>query len=97
METEGDDRHSLKRPHDGDDGKESKRRRPYKHHHSIPPLAAPLEPREPAFVDPEIAEKLMFDAIKTIVEEEGAKLNIHDPLIESIALVAFRNAVEECT
>lgn len=75
----------------------TKLRRPYKHHHSIKPLVASIEPQEPAFVDPETADKLLLDSIKVIVEEEAAKSGIHDPLIESLALTAFRNAVEECT
>ena len=88
---------SLKRPLDTEDTPSTnKKRRLYKHHHSVQPLAASIEPREPAFVDPETADKLLLDAIKAIVEEEGAKLGNYDPIIESLALTALRNAVEEC-
>ncbi|KPI44607.1 uncharacterized protein AB675_8299 [Cyphellophora attinorum] len=57
-----------------------KARRTSKKHHSIRPLQPTIEPREPAF---------------TVVEEEAAKLEIYDPIIDSLALTAFRNAVEE--
>lgn len=80
-----------------DDGPTAKRpRRAYKHHHAFRPMEQPVESREPAFVDPETAEKLLFDAIKTIVEEEGLKRDSYDPVIESLALTAFHDAVQEC-
>lgn len=89
---------SPKRPLDGvEDGPATKKpRRPYKHHHTFRPLPQPVEPREPAFVNQETAEKLLFDAIKTVVEEEGLKRGIQDPVIESLALTAFHDAVQEC-
>lgn len=90
---------SPKRPLDAlEDGPTAKRpRRPYKHHHTFRPLDQPVESREPAFVDQQTSEKLLFDAIKTIVEEEGLKRDIQDPVIESLALTAFHDAVQECT
>lgn len=89
---------SPKRPLDGpEEGPAAKKpRRPYKHHHAFRPLEHPIESREPAFVDQQTAEKLVFDAIKTIVEEEGQKSGIQDPVIESLALTAFHDAVQEC-
>jgi hypothetical protein len=89
---------SPKRLHDGDGSEMASRRprRPYKHHHLIRSTQQPTESREPAFVDPETIDRLVLDAIKYVVEEEGAKLAIYDPVIESLALTAFRNAVEEC-
>lgn len=60
-------------------------------------MSQSIEPREPAFVDPEIAEKLLFNSIKIIVEEEGLRRDIYDPVIESLALTAFHDAVQECT
>lgn len=90
---------SPKRPLDTFyDGPASKRpRRPYQHHHTFTAMNQPIEPREPAFVDPETAEKLLFNSIKTIVEEEGLRRDIYDPVIESLALTAFHDAVQECT
>jgi hypothetical protein len=90
---------SPKRPLDAlDDGPLSKRpRRPYHRHHSFTPVERPIESREPAFVDQETAEKLLFNSIRTIVEEEGLRRDIHDPVIESLALTAFHDAVQECT
>jgi hypothetical protein len=73
-----------------------KARRTAKHHHSIRPLHPTIEPREPAFVDPETADRLLLNSIKTVVEGEAAKLEIYGPIIDSLALTAFRNAVEEC-
>ena len=90
---------SPKRPVDAfDDGPVSKRpRRPYKHHHTFAPMNGSIEPREPAFVDPDTAERLLFNSIKNIVEEEGLRRDIYDPVIESLALTAFHDAVQECT
>ncbi|ETN45419.1 uncharacterized protein HMPREF1541_09250 [Cyphellophora europaea CBS 101466] len=88
---------SPKRPVDApDDGHKAKRpRRPYHHQHRFLPLDQPIESREPAFVDPETAEKLLFNAIKTIIEEEGLKREIYDPVIEALALTAFHDAIQE--
>lgn len=68
----------------------------YRHHHNIRPADEPRVAREPAFIEPDTVDKLVLDAIKSIVEEEGARCNIYDPVIESLALTAFRDAVEEC-
>jgi hypothetical protein len=90
---------SPKRPLDAfDDSTAAKRpRRAYKHHHVFQATQPTIEAYEPAFVDSETAEKLVFDAIKTIVEEEGLKRGITDPVIESLALTAFHDAIQECT
>lgn len=88
---------SLKRTLEhGDAVFSNKQRRLYKHHHTIRPLVASVEPREPVFVDPETADRLLLDSIKVIVEREATKIGVDDPVIESLALTAFRNAVEEC-
>jgi hypothetical protein len=89
---------SPKRPHDGNSSEVAPKRprRPYHHHHLIRPTQESIGSREPVFVDPETIDRLVIDAIKHVVEEEGVKLGIHCPVIESLALAAFRNAVEEC-
>ena len=80
----------------GEDSVAKRPRRPYKHHHSIRLQPEPTTSREPAFVNPDTVGKLLVDAIKTIVEEQGLQQEIYNPVIESLALEAFRNAVEEC-
>ena len=75
----------------------SKRRKvPYRRHHSIHHKQQHVPSNEPALVDPDTVQKLLVDSIKTVIEEEGLKQDVKDPLIESMALEAFRGAVEEC-
>ena len=68
----------------------------YKREHVLLYKAQVVAREEPALVEPEAADKLLIDAIKDVLEEDGLKQGIHDPQIESLALEAFRSAVEEC-
>ncbi|RMZ87568.1 hypothetical protein DV736_g5200, partial [Chaetothyriales sp. CBS 134916] len=56
---------------------------------------SPSKRRKPAFIEPESVDKLLIDSIKTVVEEEGLKQNVQDPVIESIALEALHGAAQE--
>jgi hypothetical protein len=69
---------------------------PYRRHHSIHHKQQHAPTIEPALVDPNIVHKLFIDSIKMVIEEEGLKQDVKDPLIESMALEAFHGAVEEC-
>jgi hypothetical protein len=73
-----------------------KRRRSYHRHHSLrgKPQIVPLA--EPAIIEQQSLDKLLVDAIKVICEEQGVRRGVQDPVIESLALEAFRNATEEC-
>jgi hypothetical protein len=73
-----------------------KRRQSYHRHHSLrsKPQIVPLA--EPAIIEQQSLDKLLVDAIKVICEEQGARRGVQDPVIESLALEAFRNATEEC-
>jgi len=73
-----------------------KRRQSYQRHHSLhnKPQIVPLA--EPAIVEQQSLDKLLVDAIKVICEEQGARRGVQNPVIESLALEAFRNATEEC-
>jgi hypothetical protein len=71
-------------------------RRSYHRSHALKHKASLIPSKEPAFVQLESVEKLMVEAIKDILEEEGLKNGIHDPQIESLALEALRNMVDEC-
>ena len=73
-----------------------KRRQSYYRHHSLrsKPQIVPLT--EPAIIEQQSLDKLLVDAIKVICEEQGARRGVQDPVIESLALEAFRNAAEEC-
>jgi hypothetical protein len=81
----------------GHDPHPSKRRRQsYQRHHSLHYKPQPIPAAEPAIIEQQALDKLLIDAIKSICEERGARLGIQDPVIESLALEAFRNATEEC-
>jgi hypothetical protein len=66
--------------------------RPHTLHHKLQSIPA----AEPAILEQQALDKLLVDAIKTLCEEQGARRGIQDPVIESLALEAFRNATEEC-
>jgi hypothetical protein len=75
----------------------SKRRKvPYRRHHYTHHKQQHVPPSEPAFIEPETVQKLLVDSIKTVIEEEGLKQDVVDPLIESMALEALYGATEEC-
>jgi hypothetical protein len=97
--TSGDNRtQSPKRPLSQlDEISAAKRlRRSYHRSHVQKHKASFIPSKEPAFVQPESVDKLMIEAIKDILEEEGLKNGIYDPQIESLALEALRNMVDEC-
>ena len=73
-----------------------KRRQAYHRHHSLhnKPQIVPLA--EPAIIEQQSLDKLLVDAIKVMCEEQGARRGVQDPVIESLALEAFRNVTEEC-
>ena len=73
-----------------------RQKRSYQHHHVLKHKAQSVPSTEPALLDAEAVDKLLIEGIKDVLEEEGLKQNVHDPQIESLALEAFRNAVEEC-
>ena len=71
-------------------------RQTYQHHHVLHHKHQKLPPAEPALTEQGALDKLLVDSIKTVCEEEGVKQDVYDPVIESVALEAFRNAVDEC-
>lgn len=71
-------------------------KRSYQRHHVLKHKAQSVPSKEPALLEAETLDKLLVEAIKDVLEEQGLKENIYDPQIESLALEAFRNAVEEC-
>ena len=73
-----------------------RQKRSYQHHHAFNHKAQSVPSKEPALLAAEAVDKLLIEAIKDVLEEEGLKQNIYDPQIESLALEALRNAVEEC-
>ena len=73
-----------------------KRRQSYQRHHSLHCKPQSVPAAEPAIIEQHALDKLLVDAIKSACEEEAARHGIQDPVIESLALEAFRNATEEC-
>lgn len=73
-----------------------RQKRSYQHHHVLKHKGPSMLSKEPALLDAEAVDKLLIEGIKDVLEEEGLKQNVYDPQIESLALEAFRNAVEEC-
>ncbi|RMZ85339.1 hypothetical protein DV737_g864, partial [Chaetothyriales sp. CBS 132003] len=74
----------------------SKRRKvPYHRHHFVHQPLQQWPPGEPAFVEPEAVDKLLIDSITTVVEEQGLRQNVQDPVIESMALEALHGATHE--
>lgn len=67
---------------------------PYHHRHKIH-YKPPLVPGEPALLPQNLLDKLLIESVKTICEEQAWKLGIDEPYIESVALEALRNAVNE--
>lgn len=59
-------------------------------HHQLPSI-----PGEGALLPQELLDKLVIDSVKNIVEEQAYKQFITNPVIESVALEALRNAAEE--
>lgn len=81
-----------------EEGSATKRMRiPYKHHHKLSFRSQTVHSREPALIDQETVDKLLIEAIKHVCEEQGIKQGLPNPFIESVALEAYRNAVEECS
>lgn len=73
-----------------------RQRRSYHHHHALHHKPQPSPLKEPAILEPDVLDKFLIEAVKNVLEEEGLKQNISDPLIESLALESLRNAVDEC-
>lgn len=73
-----------------------RQRRSYHRNHTLHHKAQTTPPKEPALLDSDAVDKFLVEAIKDVLEEQGLKYNVYDPLIESLALEAFRNAVDEC-
>jgi hypothetical protein len=73
-----------------------KPRQSYYRHHSVHSKPQTVPAAEPAIIEQHAFDKLFVDAIKAICEEQGARLGVYNPVIESLALEAFRNATEEC-
>ena len=75
----------------------SNRQRLYYHRqHVIRHKMQRLATTEPAIMGEEILDKLLFDSIKTICEEQGLKNGIHNAIIEPVAFESLRNLAEEC-
>ena len=68
----------------------------YQRQHALKHKAQSVASKEPALVEVETVDKLLVEAIKDVLEEEALKQDIHGPQIESLALEALRNAVDEC-
>jgi hypothetical protein len=85
LSTVANDLHPSKKP-----------RQSYHRHHILhcKPQAVPAA--EPAIIEQHALDKLLVDAIKVILEEQGAQCGVQNPVIESFALEALRNATEEC-
>ena len=73
-----------------------KRRQLYQRHHSLHCEPQSVPATEPAILEQQALDKLLVTAIKHICEEQGVQGGVQDPIIESLALEAFRNATEEC-
>lgn len=73
-----------------------KLRQSYYRHHSLHSKPQTVPTAEPAIIEQHALDKLLIDAIKVICEEQGARCGAQNPVIESLALEAFRNATEEC-
>ena len=89
----------LKRPLSGaesDFHPSKKQRQTYRRHHRLQRSPQKIPDGEPVIPQQESLDKLLIDAIKVICEEQAVSRGIKDPVIESLALEAFRNAVEEC-
>lgn len=66
----------------------------YHHKHKIqhkPPIA----PGESVLLPQDVLDKLMFESVKTICEEQAWRQGVDEPYIESVALEALRNAMDE--
>jgi len=73
-----------------------RQRQHYHRHHTLQYRPQKITTSEPALLEQESLDKLLVDGIKTIVEEQGLRNGIHDPVIESLALEALCNLAEEC-
>jgi hypothetical protein len=73
-----------------------RQKRAYQRHHALSHKPQHIASEEPDLLDSEAVEKLLVEAIKAVLEEQALRLDIEDPAIESLALEALRNAVEEC-
>jgi hypothetical protein len=73
-----------------------RQKRAYQRHHALSHKPQDIASEEPGLLDPEAVDKLLVEAIKAVLEEQALRLDIKDPVIESGALEALRNAVEEC-
>jgi Transcription factor TFIID complex subunit 8 C-term len=72
-----------------------RQRRSYHQHHALKHKPQSNPSNEPALLEPEAVDKLLIEAIKDVLEEAGLKQDIYDPQIESLALEALRNEVDE--
>jgi hypothetical protein len=79
-----------------DDFVAKRQKRAYHRHHALSHKPQIVASEEPGLLDPEAVDKLLVEAIKDVLEEQALRLDIEDPVIESVALEALRNAVEEC-
>lgn len=66
----------------------------YHHKHKIQ-HKLPNVPGEPALLPQDLLDKLLIESVKTICEEQAWKQGVDEPYIESIALEALRNAMDE--
>ncbi|KAK5075237.1 hypothetical protein LTS08_001681 [Lithohypha guttulata] len=66
----------------------------YHHKHHIQHRQAGI-PEEGALLPQDLLDKLVITSIKAICEEEARKQDIDQPVIESVALEALRNATDE--
>lgn len=73
-----------------------RQKRTYHHHHALQYKPQPNPSPEPALLGSESVDKLLVEAIKDVLEEQALRLDIQDPVIESLALESLRNAVDEC-
>ena len=80
-----------------DDGSPAKKpRQSYHRHHSIQCKPQVIPASEPAITEQDALDRLLVGAIKSIVEDQGARRGVQDPVIESLALEALRNVIDEC-
>ena len=73
-----------------------KLRQSYNRHHRLHSKPQIVPAAEPAITKQHALDRLLIDSIKAICEEQGARCGVQNPVIESLALEAFRNATEEC-